>query len=68
MAAQLAGIRNGLIGIGFTQEAATEITTVQGYNSLEALAKLTDSTIRDLIGTLRKLVGLFPIQQFLLFH
>jgi hypothetical protein len=54
MAAQLAGIRNGLIGLGFTQAAATAITVEQGYDTLTALSELTDSTIVDLVATIRK--------------
>jgi hypothetical protein len=61
MAVQLAGIRNSLVGLGFTQAAAIEIATTQGYNSLEALSELTDgNTIRDLIAMLRKPGGVIP--------
>ncbi len=60
MAVQLAGVRNGLIGLGFSLAAATEITTAQGYDSLTALAELTDTTITDLIYTVRKPGGMIP--------
>jgi hypothetical protein len=60
MAAQLAGMRNALIRIGFTAAAAGEIVVGQGYDSLTALSELTDETISDLISTLRKPGGIIP--------
>jgi hypothetical protein len=62
MAAQLAGMRNGLIALGFSAAAATEITEVQrqGYDSLLALSELDDDTISDLISTVRKPGGTIP--------
>jgi hypothetical protein len=54
MAVQLAGVRNGLIGLGFTQAAATAIVIEQGYDSLTAISELTDLTIVDLVATVRK--------------
>ncbi len=51
MAVQLAGIRNGLIGLGFSQAAAAVIAQDQGYDTLTAISELTDSTIIDLILT-----------------
>jgi hypothetical protein len=53
MAAQIAGMRNGLIGLGFSATAANKIVTIQGYDSLLALSELTDATITDLISTIR---------------
>jgi hypothetical protein len=60
MAAILAGMRNGLTGIGFSQAAANEIITAQGYDTLSALAELTDDTVTDLISTIRKPGGTIP--------
>jgi hypothetical protein len=53
-------MQNGLQGIGFTAAAATAIVTEQGYDSLTALAELTDATIGDLISTIRKPGGTIP--------
>jgi hypothetical protein len=60
MAANLAGMCNGLIDIGFTLAAATEITTGQGYDNLTAIAELTDDTVTDLISTIHKPGGMVP--------
>ena len=60
MAAHLAGVRNGLIGLGFSQAAANAITAEQGYDSLESIAELTDTTIVDLVTTIRKPGGTIP--------
>jgi hypothetical protein len=57
MAAINAGMRNGLIALGFSQAAAAAVVNDQGYDSLDALAELTDDTIVDLISTIRKLGG-----------
>jgi hypothetical protein len=54
MATNQAGMRNALAAIGFTQAAALEVVTGQGYDSLDTLAELTDDTISDLISTVRK--------------
>jgi hypothetical protein len=60
MAAQQAGMRNAFNMLGFTVAGANELVTVQGYDSLGALAELTDVTITDLISTLRKPGGTIP--------
>jgi hypothetical protein len=60
MAAQQAGMRNAFNTLGFTVAGANELVTVQGYDSLGALAELTDVTITDLISTLRKPGGTIP--------
>jgi hypothetical protein len=60
MAAQIAGMRNAFIALGFTAAGANKLVTAQGYDSLGALAELTDETITDLISTLRKPGGTIP--------
>ena len=54
------GVRNGLIGLGFSQAAAAAIAQDQGYDTLTAISELTDSTIIDLISTVRKPGGTIP--------
>jgi hypothetical protein len=51
-------MRNGLAALGFTVAAAAEVVTGQGYDSLDALSELTDSTILDLVSTIRKPGGM----------
>jgi hypothetical protein len=53
-------MRNGLIGIGFSQAASDAIVLEQGYDSIDALSELTDATIVDLIATIRKPGGTIP--------
>jgi hypothetical protein len=60
MAAINAGMRNGLTALGFSLAAAAAVVDDQGYDSLEALAELTDDTIVDLISTIRKPGGTIP--------
>jgi hypothetical protein len=60
MAAQIAGMRNGLVGLGFSAAAAREIVVNQGYTNLTNLAELTDTTINNLIDTIRKPGGNIP--------
>ncbi len=60
MAAVLAGMRNGLQLLGFSANAADEVVTQQGYNSIEAILELTDATILDLVSTIRKPGGMIP--------
>jgi hypothetical protein len=61
MAVQLAGVRNGLVGLGFTQAAALlAIVVDQGYDSLTAISELTDTTIAELISTVQKPGGTIP--------
>jgi hypothetical protein len=60
MAAQVAGMHSGLTGLGFSAAVADEITTEQGYDSIAALAELTDITISDLVSTIRKPGGTIP--------
>ena len=54
MAAILAGMRTGLRAIGFTIASSDEIVAKQGYDSLTALAELTDDTCTDLIALIRR--------------
>jgi hypothetical protein len=68
MTAQIAGMRNGLVLLGFLAIAAQEIVVNQGYTDLTNLAELTDVTINDLIKTIRKPGGNIPnpaFQQYL---
>jgi hypothetical protein len=60
MAAILAGMRTGLRAIGFTIAASDEIVDEQGYDSLTALAELTDQTCADLVSLIRKPGGTIP--------
>jgi hypothetical protein len=60
MAAILAGMRTGLRSIGFTIAASDEIVDKQGYDSLTALAELTDQTCADLVALIRKPGGTIP--------
>jgi hypothetical protein len=54
MTAQLAGMRSGLISLGFSSAvAANKIIMNQGYyDDLTSLAELTDSMINNLIDTI----------------
>jgi uncharacterized membrane protein YgcG len=54
MAAITAGMRTGLRAIGFTIAASDEIVDDQGYDSLTALAELTDQTCADLVTLIRR--------------
>jgi hypothetical protein len=54
MAAITAGMRTGLRAIGFTIAASDEILDEQGYDSLTALAELTDQTCADLVTLIRR--------------
>jgi hypothetical protein len=60
MAALLAGMRTGLRAIGFTIAASDEIVDEQGYDSLTALAELTDHTCADLVTLIRRPGGTIP--------
>jgi hypothetical protein len=60
MAAQGAGMRNGLAALVFTDAAAAEVVIGQGYDSFDPLLELTDSTILDLVSTIRKPSGMIP--------
>jgi hypothetical protein len=60
MAAILAGMHTGLRSIGFTIAASDEIVDEQGYDSLTALAELTDQTCADLVALIRKPGGTIP--------
>jgi hypothetical protein len=53
MAAITAGMKNGLRAIGFTIASSDEIVDKQGYDSLTALAELTDQTCIDLVSLIR---------------
>jgi hypothetical protein len=54
MAAIVAGMRSGLWAIGFTNDASDEIVDEQGYDSIIALAELTDQTCADLVTFIRR--------------
>ncbi len=56
----MAGMRTGLPSIGFTIAASDEIVDKQGYDSLTALAELTDQTCADLVSLIRKPGGTIP--------
>jgi hypothetical protein len=60
MAAIVAGMRTGLRAIGFTIASSDEIVDEQGYDSLEALAELTDQTCADLVTLIRRPGGTIP--------
>jgi hypothetical protein len=60
MAAINAGMRTGLRAIGFTIAASDEIVNGQGYDSLSALAELTDQTCADLVALIRRPGGTIP--------
>jgi hypothetical protein len=60
MAAVVAGMHSGLRAIGFTIASSDEIVDEQGYNSLTALAELTDQTCTDLITLIRQPGGTIP--------
>jgi hypothetical protein len=60
MAAILAGMRTGLRAIGFTIASSDEIVDEQGYDSLTALAELTDQTCADLVALIRRPGGTIP--------
>jgi hypothetical protein len=60
MAAIVAGMRTGLRAIGFTVASSDEIVGEQGYDSLGALAELTDETCADLITLIRRPGGSIP--------
>lgn len=57
MAAQ---IRTALVRIGFSQQAATNITTEQGLDSLDEIGLLKDEEVENLCRVLRKPGGLAP--------
>jgi hypothetical protein len=58
MAAIAAGMRTGLRAIGFTIASSDEIVDKQGYDSLEALAELTDQTCANLVTLIVTLIRL----------
>jgi hypothetical protein len=60
MAAIVAGMKTGLRAIGFTAASSDEIVDEQGYDSLIALAELTDQTCIDLITLIRRPGGTIP--------
>jgi hypothetical protein len=60
MAAILAGMRTSLWAVGFTIAASDEIVDEQGYDSLTALAELTDQTCADLVALIQKPGGTIP--------
>jgi hypothetical protein len=60
MAAILAGMPTGLRAIGFTIAASNKIVDEQGYDSLTALAELTDQTCANLVPLIRKPGGTIP--------
>lgn len=57
MAAELAALRVAISGMGFTNEGATAITTIQGIDSLAELELMTDSEVKNLCKVLRRLGG-----------
>jgi hypothetical protein len=61
MAAVAAGMRTGLHAIGFTIASSDEIVNEQGYDSLTAMAELTDQTCTDLITLIRRPGGTIPL-------
>jgi hypothetical protein len=56
----LAGMRTGLWAVGFTIASSDKIVDKQGYNSLTALAELTDQTCADLVALIQKPGGTIP--------
>jgi hypothetical protein len=60
MAAILAGMPTGLWAIGVTIAASDKIVDEQGYDSLTALAELTDQTCPNLLALIRKPGGTIP--------
>jgi hypothetical protein len=60
MAAIVAGMKTGLRAIGFSNASSDEIVDEQGYDSLTALAELTDQTCIDLVTLIRRPGGTIP--------
>jgi hypothetical protein len=56
----VADMPTGLCAIGFTIASSDEIVDKQGYDSLTALAELTDQTCTDLITLIRRPGGTIP--------
>ena len=55
-----AAMRQALIRLGFTQDAANAITQDQGIDSMEELKTLKDSEVKDLCDVVRKPGGTIP--------
>ena len=55
-----AAMRQALVRLGFTQDAANAITQDQGIDSMEELKTLKDSEVKDLCDVVRKPGGTIP--------